>query len=261
MEQRTPSLAKNEKGALLSQLVTLGLNTSEAKIYLATVSQEQTNVSKLASETGINRRNVYDALNTLIDKGLVFQIIGERKGAYAAVEPSKLMELIQTKELALESVLPSLEQRYASPSPGESAQIYKGLEGFKNYLEDILNTQENVYCLGAKGGWGYEKLGDFTDWFESERIRKKIKVFNLFDHEMCGVVKKDSLYNTYAEHRFLPPEHSTDSGMDIFGDKVVTFTGLYPERLNDDITLFVIHNRAIAESCRIWFQQMWDASE
>lgn len=261
MEQRTATHTEPISKPTLTSLEGLGLNKSEAKVYTVAVQLGQTNVSAIARETGINRRNIYDALSTLIDKGLMFQIIGEREGTYAAVEPTKLLELIQTKELALESIMPSLEQRFASPSPGENAAIYKGLDGFKNYLEDILTTGKDVYCLGAKGGWSFSGLGDFADWFEQERIRKKIKVFNLFDQEMHDIVQaKKPLYNTYAEYRFLPKEFSTNSGVDVFGDKVVTFTGLYPEKFDEDVTLFVMTNRDIAEAFQMWFQFMWDNS-
>ncbi len=261
MEKRAVTSTTNPEIEVLRSLEILGLNASEAKIYVAIVRVGKTNVSTIANETGINRRNVYDALSTLIDKGLVFQIISEREGAYAAVEPQKLLELIQSKEMALEAIMPSLQQRFDSPSPGENAVIYKGIEGFKNYLEDILATGQDVYCLGAKGGWGYSKLGDYTDWFEQERIAKKIKVYNLFDHEMrIALEKETSLYDTFAERRFLPKEISTNSAVDVFGDTVVTFTGLYPERFDDDVTLFVMTNRDIAEAFRIWFQLMWDSS-
>jgi len=175
MEQRATTHTEPINKQTLAGLEALGLNKSEAKIYTVAIQLGRTNVSAIARKTGINRRNIYDTLSTLIDKGLIFQIIGEREGTYAAVEPSKLLELIQTKELALESIMPSLEQRFASPSPGENAVIYKGIDGFKNYLEDILTTEKDVYCLSAKGGWGFAELGDFADWFEQEQIRKKSK--------------------------------------------------------------------------------------
>lgn len=261
MEKRATAQPEKINIGVEKQLESLGLTMSEAKIYVAAVRLGKTHVSDISNATHIHRRNIYDSLSTLIDKGLMFQIIGEREGTYAAVEPKKLLELTQSKELALEAIMPSLEQRFDSPSPGEHAVIYKGIEGFKNYLEDILATEQDVYCLGAKGGWAFAGLGDFGQWFEQERITKNIKVYNLYDNEMQSrVSKKNPSYNALGEHRFLPKEYSTNSAVDVFGDRVVTFTGLTTEKIEEDITLFVLINRDIAESFRIWFQFLWDAA-
>ncbi len=252
----------NVPTATLNTLRQLGLTSSEAKIYLAILVQGKTNISDIAVRTGINRRNVYDALSTLIDKGLAFQFMGVRTGKYAAVEPQKLLELIQSREVSLSSILPDLQQRFHAPRLSERAVIYKGIEGFKNYLEDILAVGQEVFCLGAKGGWGFSELGDFADWFEQERIRKKIKVYNLFDQEMRPVIiGKKPMYTMLSEHRFLPKKYSTNSAADAFGTTLVTFTGLSPEKLSDDVTLFVLNSQEITDSFRRWFMFMWVHSE
>ncbi len=247
---------------IIKQLDDVGLNNSEARVYLAILELGNTNVSDIAKQTSINRRNVYDTISTLLDKGLIFQIIGDKKGTYAGIDPDKLIELIQSKEIALESVVPAMEKDYSAEKIKESAIVYKGIDGFKNYMEDILETSEDVYCLGAKGGWNYEGLGEFKDWFEKERIRKKIKVHNLFDSEMKKYIKdKKPFYNVYAEHRFLSEQHSTNSAMDVFGNHTVTFTGLDPEKINEDVSLFVLVNKEVAESWKIWFKFLWDNSK
>lgn len=248
---------------IINNLNTLGLTKSEAQIYLAILELGQTNVSKISHETDINRRNVYDSLSTLLDKGLIFQIIGDQKGLYSGVNPEKLMELVHSKEMQLEKILPEMRSKFNERKIKENAIIYKGIDGFKNYLENILENKQNVYCLGAKGGWSYESLGDFVDWFASERIRHKIKVYNLFDNEMKESLNKGKkpMYSILGEQRFLPKEFSTNSAVDVFGDQVVTFTGLSPEKFENDVTLFVIQSKDLAESWKIWFQFMWNISK
>ncbi|XOU94383.1 MAG: TrmB family transcriptional regulator [Candidatus Kerfeldbacteria bacterium] len=240
----------------------VGLTSSEARVYLAILELGKTNVSNVAKKTLINRRNVYDTLSTLLDKGLIFQIVGDKEGVYAGVDPDKLIELIQSKEVSLESVMTSMERDYETKKESERAVIYKGIEGFKSYMEDILETREDIYCLGAKGGWAYEGLGEFKDWFEKERIKRKIKVYNLYDSEMKKYLKgKKPMYDIFSEHKFLPEKYSTDSAMDVFGSSVVTFTGLAPEIVNDDVTLFVLVSKEVSESWKTWFKFLWDNSK
>lgn len=244
------------------QLNKIGLTKSEAQIYLAIIELGKTNISSIAKATSINRRNIYDSISTLLDKGLIFQIVGEKEGVYAGVEPEKLIELIQSKEIALDKIMPELDNIYQTERVKEEAVVYKGVDGFKSYLQDILNEGQDVYCLGAKGGWSYEGLGDFADWFEAERIRKKIKVFNLFDQSMKEkITTQKPMYNMLSEQRFLQKEYSTNSAVDVFGDQVVTFTGLAPEKFDDDVTLFVMLSKDLAESWRTWFKFLWDNSQ
>jgi len=247
---------------IINKLKSLGLTQSEANIYLSCLKLGQTGVSAIARESGINRRNVYDALGTLIDKGLVFNIIGEKEGFYAAINPDKLLELVQSKELAISKIMPDLEKYYKKEFKQEKAFIYKGIDGFKKYLQNILNVGQDVYCIGAKGGWRHEALGSFAKWFEEERINKGIKTYDLFDHEMQKIIpQKKLLYTNLCKNKFLPPEYSTNSAIDVFGDYVVTFTGLYLEKFDDSVSLFIIISPGLAESYRTWFKFMWDNLE
>lgn len=247
---------------ILATLRELDLTQSEAKIYVAVLELGKTTISEIAKKTQLHRRNIYDCLSTLLDKGLVFNILGEQQNFYGSITPEKLIELIESKEIALNKILPELQKLYTKDHVLERAVIYKGIDGFKHYMQDILNVEKGVYCIGAKGGWSSPLLGDFTQWFEEERIAKKIKVHNLFDAQMRKKIETEKpLFNTFAEHRFLPESYATHSAIDIFGDHLVIFTGLDIERITDDVTLFVVTDADLADSYRTWFQFMWDHSQ
>jgi hypothetical protein len=59
----------------------------------------------------------------------------------------------------------------------------------------------------------------------------------------------------------LPKKYSTDSGIHIFGDYIITYTGLRLGKLDEDIIFFVIHSFELAESYRKWFWYMWEKAE
>lgn len=243
-------------------LQTIGLTQSEAKSYLAILEQGKTTVSAIARVTKMNRRNVYDVLNTLLDKGLTFSIIGEKETLYAGVEPEKLLEMIQSKENALNLVLPELQTMFSREHIQEKAVMYQGIEGFKQYMQDVLTVGEDVRSMAVKAGWKSSELGDFTEWFEQERIKRKIKSYNLFEYEMKPVIEeKKPTYLLYSENRFLPKEYSTNSAFDVFGDYVVTHTDVYIERFDPNVKIYVMINRNLADAFRTWFQFMWDQCE
>ena len=47
------------------------------------------------------------------------------------------------------------------------------------------------------------------------------------------------------------------STIDIFKDRIVTFTGLGLGKLDNDVTIFVVVSPRLAESYRTWWQYIW----
>ncbi len=235
----------------------IGLSINEAKIYEALLQEGEAAVGQIALKSNIHRRNIYDAVNRLIEKGLVFQIFGKGENLYKPVDPAKLMELVDEKRMKLEGIMPRLEKLHASTPQHEAAYIYKGVEGFKNYLRDILSVQEDTYFIGAKGCWFDPRLQTFLDRFLVDAKKRGIKYKHLFDYE----VKDHAKHVPKAvgkPYKFLPKKYSTESMVDIFGDHVVSFTGAGLAQIHDDITIFVIISKPMAESYKTWFQFMWD---
>lgn len=235
----------------------LGLSPNESKIYDALLDLKEAKVGEISSQTKIHRRNVYDSMHRLIDKGLVFSVLSGSATFYSPVDPDKLMELIKEKELILQNILPELNAQYEKKESAQEAYIYKGINGMKQYMRDILREGKDVYSIAAKLGWFNPKLMAFRKEFYKEAKRKNIKFHNVFDVE----VKKEN-FNLLKEikppYRFFPAKYSTNSAIDIFGDYVVTFTGLGVKKLNKDTTIFVMRDKDLAETYRAWFQFIFD---
>lgn len=238
-------------------LQNLGLSPSEAKIYQALITYGGSGVSTISLRSKVHRRNVYDAVHRLIDKGLVYEVFGQRETVYEAVEPSKLMEIVREQEIQLSAALPSLTSEYNTKRAPQRAHIYKGVEGVKNYLREALRVGEDVYALAAKGAWFDPRLKTFTEWFLKEAKKKKMKYHYIYDYEATEKIP-DVIREIGGPHKFFPKGYSSVSTMDIFGDYVVTFTGLGFAKLEDDLTIFVMVSPGLAESYRTWWKLVWD---
>ncbi|EKD76146.1 MAG: hypothetical protein ACD_43C00212G0001, partial [uncultured bacterium] len=90
----------------------IGLSPNEAKIYETLLNIGETGVGDIATKANIHRRNVYDALQRLVQKGLVFTTFQKNENRYSAVDPNKLMELVREKQVHLAEVLPELQKMY-----------------------------------------------------------------------------------------------------------------------------------------------------
>jgi len=235
----------------------LGLSPNEAKIYIALIEIGDSSVPQISVKTGIHKRNIYDTIPRLLQKGLIYQIAESKESRYAGVEPNKLSDLIWEKESRLNSILPSLKQQFKKTTTNEAVYIYKGVEGFKNYLRDILKIGEDVYFIGAKGGWFDKDLQTFIKKFLKQAKNKGIKYYHIFDNSVKEQAP-ELLPLLGRPYKFLPPKYSTSGAIDIFGDHIVTFSGLNVKDITDDVTLVVIINKELADCYRTWFKFIWD---
>lgn len=243
---------------LESILQALGLSKNESEIYLALLKYGELSVSHIATRSGVNRRNSYDCIARLLEKGLAYEVLSQREVRYHAVEPAKLSEMIQEKKTQLDQILPALESMFRStPQEKGTVMIYHGVEGWKNYMRDIVKVGEPFYCIGGKGAWMDERVMNFFPHFLAEAKRKKIQFHHIFEHEVKEAAHP--ILKKVGKHfRFLPQGYSAPASIDFFGDRVYICSTLYLGGLGEDSLFTVIKNPVIADSFRTWFQFMWD---
>ena len=233
----------------------LGLAQNEARIYETLLREGESSVGRIATESKVHRRNVYDSLNRLIEKGLVFEIIQHRENHYQAVDPNKLSDVLQEKQQQLNKVMPDLKALYGGKPHLEDVYIYRGTEGWKNYMQDILRIGKDVYCFGAKAAINHDRLQGYFDHFLLEFNQKGLKLYNLYDHTIKGTKYEGHISSLY---RFLPKAYNTPCTVTILEDRVFFFSGISLGTVNEDFAITVIVNPQIALSFKTWFQFMWD---
>jgi predicted transcriptional regulator len=235
----------------------LGLGINESKVYEALLASGTSSIEKIAIKSKVHRRNIYDVLAKLQEKGLISEsFIGNRK-EYCAVHPSRLMDILKEKETGLQAALPDMEKRFARHEEEETAYMYRGINGFKQYLQDILEVNETVYFIGAKAFWLDPRLRHFLAKFEGERKRKGIKFMHIFDYEVKAQ-KPEILKLVGKPYKFFPKEYSSPTAIDVFGDRVVSFAGVSPGLLPEEPVQFVMRSRRLADGYRKFFNFMWD---
>jgi sugar-specific transcriptional regulator TrmB len=235
----------------------LGLSPSEAKIYEVLLSDTEMGVSDISQKAKVHRRNVYDAMNRLLEKGLVFQIFQGGENLYRAVHPNKLLEVLKEKESKLNKILPELAQVYEAEPMAEAAFIYKGLEGYKNYMRDLARVAEDTYFLGAKGLWMTPGVANVLHTqFSAEIKRKNKKLMTIFDPRVPGELP-EALKSVGGEWRVLPKGYETVGVVDIFGDHIATFTSKGVGNFGEDGSIFVMINKQLADSYKKWFEFIW----
>jgi len=151
-----------------------------------------------------------------------------------------------------------MQAKFKAVQEREEAYFHRGVQGFKRYLQDILETKETVYFIGAKAFWLDPRLQHFIPRFDRERKKLGIKFMHLFDFEV-KIQKPEILKVVGKPYKFMPKEYSSSTAIDIFGDYVVTFVGVKPGQLYEEPIQFVMKSRKLANGYRKFFQFMWDS--
>ncbi len=236
----------------------IGLTKNEINVYTTLLKLGNAMAGEITSYSGIHRRNVYDAIERLIQKGLVsFVVINNRKW-FKAADPSRLLVVVDEQKNRLDNIRISIEnlvpQLKALPVIKEKQDVlyFKGKEGIKTVYEDILATA-NSY-IGYGPGIHIDTLlkAYFKDYVR-RRIKKGMKLKMIWDEGSRG---KYYTKTPLVESRFLPNEVCSYAALRIYGNKVALML------LSEEQPIaVVIENKAIADGYRKYFEVMWKAAK
>lgn len=239
----------------------LGLSPNEAKIYEALLGLGEASVNTISVKTKVNRSNVYDAIERLVEKGLVSDIFTKGQKLYKAIHPRRLLELLKEKEAVVEKILPELEKRFETEQEEEQAFFYRGIHGYKNYMFDILKEKKPYYCVGGKGMWFDPRLQFFMPKFDRERKKANVTFKHIFDAAMKGKVKGPLEFEK-NEYRFLPKKYSSNLTFEFFSDYLVIYSGSGTYgKLKENPTVFVLKSKDVVDGFKKLFDMMWEHCE
>lgn len=231
----------------------IGLTETEIKVYLALLSLGTTSAGKIVEKTGTHRKNLYDALNKLIEKGLVSYVKENKIKFFQAKDPENLERYlnekkskIDEKKQELKNFLPELKEKFNSLDPEIESEIYRGEEGIKTILKECLNYKE-VLFIGATGDVE-NRLPYFWPQYNKKREKLKCKWKLLLVYESRN---KKLTKSKYYEYKVLPKILSGLNVIYIYGDHVANVLWL------EKPIAFVVKHKELANNYRKYFDYLW----
>lgn len=238
----------------------IGLTENEVKIYLHLLKSGSSTAYDIGKKTGIYRVHVYDKLEQLMDKGLVTHVYQGAKKYFQATPPAKLKQYVESKKHALEqqeeeidNILPQLEAMNNLPRDDTFVEVFKGKEGLKYFLKDIIKTRKEVLITGIDDRKYHEALPVFMQQYFRDLKRFKIR-------ERVITIKKRGIFLFGEElapttnYRYLEATQFNPTNTFVYGEKVVIVTWGTP------VTAVMIKNNQIAETYRNHFEHLWDVA-
>lgn len=225
-------------------LQSLGLNEKEAKVYIALLRLNESSATKIAKKAKIGRTLTYQILDKLIDKGLVNYFVKNDVKFFSPADPDKFLYDLKQKEEALKNILPQMRKMLKQKEQPTEAKIYKGKNGLRTILKEILRNKENYIVFGEEGNF-QEVLPIFSKQFLKRCKEKDI-------HERVIARKGTNiLKGELTSVKYVPKDVISPATTVVFKDKVVDLIWKEP------YYAIVVKNKDKADSYRSYFDLIW----
>jgi sugar-specific transcriptional regulator TrmB len=222
----------------------LGFLDAEIDVYTALLRLGPSLVSKIHQETGHHRTHIYDLLEKLREKGLVSTFIQAGKKHFQAAPPNTILSYLEEKKAAVKTFLPELEKLTKLPKDDTSVELFKGKQGLKTVLQDILKRKKNYAVMGSVKQ--FEAILQFAmPQFLKQVEKKKIK-----ERILCDKKEKIIKIKT-GKYRYLKGDYLFPSSFVLYGNKVAMFIWQMP------YFAIVINNKDIAQTYKNYFEFFW----
>jgi len=144
----------------------IGFSEQETKLYLALLALGPVTATAAASEAGIDRATAYRFLSSLQAKGFVSSFMTEGATYFSAASPTKLVEDTKEKLARVKGLVPELARLESSAKGRTRVELYKGTEGLKAILKEVLAEGEEYTFFGEVEKF-FSELPAYTDlWLE-----------------------------------------------------------------------------------------------
>jgi len=229
-----------------------GLTNTEARIYTMLLRSGSAMAGKISRDTGIHRRSVYDAIERLVEKGLVSYIKTNNRNYFQAEDPKRFIELLKEKEEGIKAVLPELEGLKKMAPETKETTFYRGKLAIRSIFDDQINEGGEILVLGGSENVN-EIMGYYFIHYDKERKKKRINVKIIFRE---SAKKGDYVKNIpLADIRYIPDKNSSPLAINIYGNKVAIILWT-----NEPIGI-LIKEKAIADGYTKYFDMVWESAK
>lgn len=237
---------------ILEYLEEAGLSKNEAKIYKALVEYGPSAIGLVSVRTKIHRRNVYDSIQGLKEKGFVSWTIKNNRKQFEAVNPKRILDIFEEKKQKFNALMPLLLKRQKIIP--HTVKVYTGVEGRKIIFEDKLESGGEQLVLGAHSP--QDRITLYLKNYHKRRIAKKIPLKMLFTEK----IPKDSKIIRYfaglkyVKIRVLPRKIESPIAINIYKGKVALFLG---SKTESPLTV-LIEDKDLCADFSNYFYTLWE---
>lgn len=233
-------------------LASLGLSKSETAVYLAALELGEASVQELARKAGVKRTSIYNFIDKLKDRQILFETKKKRRSVFSAAHPHQLLELEKLRLKELEHAMPMLLAINNRSARKPRVTFHEGIEGIKEVYNDMLNQRKPVICWSdQKHMW--PTLGkEYCEYFPSERAKRGIPIRMIATDtpENRRYATKDQ--QLLRDTKFISSSSDLRTEINVYGDRTIlaSFRSAPPFAV-------LIEDQDIASTMRVSWEELW----
>jgi len=246
----------------IKTLQDLGLSDIQIKLYLTSLEKGVLSVLELSKITKINRQQIYDQAEKLVEFGL-YDITRKQGRKYIPASPEKLVELSKKKIANLEKISDKLLDITAilneiklNKKDKIVTKHYEGLEKIKDAYAQELVYSKNTEVLSLAG-----LIDEIFEYFPQEFWDKWNREFAKHNSRARMLVQHSEIAMQFAKHdkeykletRYLN-NFPLNVNIDVF-DNVVLIVSYV-----DELAIW-IESSVVSQSYRILFELLWEQAK
>jgi sugar-specific transcriptional regulator TrmB len=242
----------------LEAMKKFGISLTAAKAYIALLEVGKASADRVAKKSGTYKANAYEALEKLIDLGLVTYVHEGRKRLFIATNPEKLVDAVEESrqkavekcdelKKEIEKIMPQLVAKYSSIKEKNLFEVYRGESGFRTMIREILREKPEYW----KGFGNLQVQAYFPQNFKSWFRHTK---FILFATRSDMVEKRlgEARKTTKVEIKWLPEDMYMQIVWTLFGDNLLIL--IY----EPEIIAFRIKSEQVVKTFSSQFDYLWE---
>ena len=229
---------------LKQNLKEIGLSDSEAIVYLTLLKKSEISVAEISQISGLHRTNIYDSLEKLKEKGFVSYILKENKQFYRASNPEIVLNYLKEKQEKITKIIPQLKEIQNIIKEKVIVEVFKGKQGMKTALKDILTTKKEVLGYSLTGQLR-KHLPEFAEYYFIEQQKHKIK------HRFIYTLETKNPPTKFYEIKHLPKEYGGTTITVCYGDTILNLIW------EPEMTAIRIKSKQTAEAYKKHFEALW----
>ncbi|MFA5050447.1 MAG: helix-turn-helix domain-containing protein [Candidatus Micrarchaeia archaeon] len=199
----------------------MGFTQNEIKVYIALLELGLTTTGPIVKKCNLHIPRVYDALERLIQRGMVSYILKNNKKHFEAADPKRIIDILVENEKKMNEIIPKL-RALKNPKKKEEITVYQGTRGIRTVCDFVLsnlNNGEEYLDFGVSGKFK-EVMGPYWNIWQKTKKEKNINSRCIFEEK----IRKNELIKEYfGQAKFVPSKYHCSSDTMIFKDYVIIF--------------------------------------
>lgn len=235
-------------------LESLGLNTTQAKLYLAWLGLWSAPIARIAQKAAVNRVTAYDSMKSLVSSWYFLEEKKWTTSFYQPLHPDLLYQKQCEKTISLEQILPSLQQLIVTDPIVPRIQFVQWIENCKSMCRHLLETTSTLDCFLWSPMSNQEMIAFIDGEFETKRIKKQIIQRIVWSSETIKTPQSIQQPTRLRKKIIVPSTMiSIQCGIYLFAENKIMYTFFS----NEEMSALIIESKQLANTQRSLFDYFW----